>query len=707
MSVQLKTALIVLGAGLALLFAFYLSAQQLLVQPFVQLERHQMEENLTRLENAFNSELAAMETLVRDWAEWDDTYAYMQQPNSAYETSNIMASTFETLEVDHILYLTPAGEIFRTFSYHPDNSTRPEVLNVLEGLFERLYGTSAQAHERHTGIYAANGKVWLLSAAPILTSELKGPSRGVLVMVRRFTEQTIEGLAERTRLQSQFLTLDAAKRADLETAWNRAVAAGTDIAPVSEEAISGYRVFRDILGQPTLLARINQPRNIYQEGLATVRKNLLFWFLAVVAMTLLVLGLLRQVVLKRLQRLSQSARELGEEGATASRIDVTSRDEIGQVKIAINDMLLGLEKAYQQRRVAEERQRLQNELLLDLARKVADCNHLQEAARWINAAAISGLRASRSSIWLLEDGGRRKLYGLDVFNPPDRHYSPPQPLLREEHPDLFEKLDEMGLGPARDSGMLAALRERMVANEGFVGGTHWLLPARYEGATVGLLFIESDSGEEAFTPDERMFATSVTEFMTQALSNCQRRQMEAKLRQLASYDPLTGLANRSCFLERLQSALARAQDRPEARVGLLYLDLDGFKPINDALGHEAGDHLLKTLATRFADAVRSEDTVARIGGDEFTVLLDPLHNAEDSLVVARKLLEAAELPVNVGKGTVSVGCSIGIAVYPDDAANAKELINHADAAMYRAKDHGGSGYVLYTQTGVAGGLAPD
>ena len=162
------------------------------------------------------------------------------------------------------------------------------------------------------------------------------------------------------------------------------------------------------------------------------------------------------------------------------------------------------------------------------------------------------------------------------------------------------------------------------------------------------------------------------------------RRTEEKLRFLAHHDALTGLPNRALFYDRLEQALAIAT-RGRRRVGVLFLDLDDFKPINDSYGHAAGDELLQALAARLTDELRQTDTVARIGGDEFTVILWDVLDPAAVAAVAEKLAESISRPVRMAGRECRVGVSIGQAVFPDDGRDADELLGVADAAMYRMK----------------------
>jgi diguanylate cyclase (GGDEF)-like protein/PAS domain S-box-containing protein len=176
----------------------------------------------------------------------------------------------------------------------------------------------------------------------------------------------------------------------------------------------------------------------------------------------------------------------------------------------------------------------------------------------------------------------------------------------------------------------------------------------------------------------------------------ERKAQEDKIRHLAQHDALTGLPNRLLFDERLRMSLARAE-RHNERVALLYIDLDRFKNINDSLGHHVGDALLKSVAQRLTEAVRSGDTVCRQGGDEFVVILNDVVDVQEvAQLVERRLIPLILESHNVCDIVLHISCSVGIAVYPEDARSIEELMRNADAAMYTAKAQGRNNFQFFS-----------
>ena len=174
-----------------------------------------------------------------------------------------------------------------------------------------------------------------------------------------------------------------------------------------------------------------------------------------------------------------------------------------------------------------------------------------------------------------------------------------------------------------------------------------------------------------------------------------RKSAESELARLAHYDALTGIPNRLLFNDRLDRALQRA-DRGDSPFALLYVDLDGFKTVNDMHGHDVGDKLVQGIAERLSQCIRRTDSVARIGGDEFTVLLEKINSTNDTVMVAQKIIDVITEPFNIDGQQLRVGSSIGIAVYPEAGTDAKTLLKHADMAMYEAKAMQGSTYRFFT-----------
>jgi len=174
------------------------------------------------------------------------------------------------------------------------------------------------------------------------------------------------------------------------------------------------------------------------------------------------------------------------------------------------------------------------------------------------------------------------------------------------------------------------------------------------------------------------------------------KRSEEELNRLAYHDVLTGLPNRLLLLDRINHAIRRAA-RSGGRFAVLFIDLDRFKNINDTLGHQTGDALLNTVAERIQKRLRAEDTLSRLGSDEFLLLMEDITNEQQAAHLARDLLRLLSQPYHVAGHDIFLSASIGISLHPEDGDDAETLIKHADTAMYRAKEGGRNGYQFYTR----------
>jgi diguanylate cyclase (GGDEF)-like protein/PAS domain S-box-containing protein len=249
-----------------------------------------------------------------------------------------------------------------------------------------------------------------------------------------------------------------------------------------------------------------------------------------------------------------------------------------------------------------------------------------------------------------------------------------------------EELSRMNFWEMVDVDLQDVVRQRGLARQRGEG-----VPTRYE------IRVRRRDGEQRWLD----YSAGVIEYggrtavLGTAFDVTERKWAEEQIRTLAYHDTLTGLPNRLLFHDRLQVAVAQAH-RSGQHLALLFLDLDRFKVINDSLGHGLGDRLLQEVAGRLRGSVREGDTVSRLGGDEFTMLLPGIGRAVDAAKVAEKVLDTLREPIRVEGHDLFVTASIGIAIYPEDGTVPEALVKNADTAMYRAKEQGRDNYQLYT-----------
>jgi diguanylate cyclase (GGDEF)-like protein/PAS domain S-box-containing protein len=315
-------------------------------------------------------------------------------------------------------------------------------------------------------------------------------------------------------------------------------------------------------------------------------------------------------------------------------------------------------------RLAAARQRATQALTASLS--------LAEASPAVLDALVHGLGCTEARLWVAEgDPPLPSLAGTSSSPPPAPMPVPPDDSLARR--TLEDGAAAWSGPPPRGAGVTLAV------------------PVRVGGQVLGVLEVSCDRAlarEDEWVPALADIGGLFALFL-------KRQRSEADLQRFARYDSLTGLPNRSFFLDTLERTLSRA-GRQHTRSALVFIDLDGFKSVNDGLGHAAGDTVLQTMSERLRAGTRSSDLVARIGGDEFTVLVQNLARADDAALVARGLLDRLARPCRADEHDVSISASAGISVYPEDGTDADTLLRNADLAMYRAKQEGKNTYRFFT-----------
>lgn len=359
------------------------------------------------------------------------------------------------------------------------------------------------------------------------------------------------------------------------------------------DTASSFSILNDLTGQPALLMRVSMPRDIYREGLSTARQMLGFTF----AVLLLFVGgtffAIHRVALRRLSRLSARLIRIGSRGGDQERLPMRGNDEISQVAQAVNAMLDDLDQAFAQRRSASERQRELNALLVRIATD-------DEMAKGDTAALFrimsSSLSAGTSlvgwSLWLSSADGQ----SFDCLRSTTTQQA--TAISAQSLQDVLIR---------HDNGLPDHLPYPAAS------GVHGLILPFHVDSHLGALCVEVSSPQALENTDEVAFLVAATQLIERTLRTHFQNLREQDLRQRAEIDTLTGLANRSMFEIALQKTLNLAQ-HSGAIIGLLFIDLDRFKPINDSHGHAAGDWLLRQVAERLRAQVRNDDLVARLGG---------------------------------------------------------------------------------------------
>jgi diguanylate cyclase (GGDEF)-like protein len=694
-NIYYKTAFIILTTLVALLATVYWTAKELVLTRFEALETQLMQQDLGRLDAALQREIDSLLTINLDWSEWDDTYHYMQDFSDSYVESNIDSSTFYNLKLVSILFLDTHFTVKKQFSYNFETQL---MVKQSDSFIRKIINLHSQQHPNNTlaGIVKINQELYLLSSQPILTSDAKGPHRGNLVFIRPFDETLIKSLAQQTFLQVKFLNPNMLPKREDSSKPVTHVNNKQHISTINNGQIIGYSSVNDIAGTQILAAQIIKSRSIFQQGQVLLSSFTNMLALAGLLFAVLVLWLFRQIVLRRLYQLSQRLIAISLDQHSGQRVEVQGYDEIGQVAKATNILLVSLENAFQQRQRDLERQKIQNNLLVGLAKEtIIVQGKLKEVSQKVTEAILKGCNVDRASLWLFDDEMNHFIC-VDHLNKVTFEHgtdlSLPYSYLRQ----LIAQLRRTGTLKLEDSTQAV---ETLPVSESLGSKNNAqaqiVVSVKYKGQLHGFIVAENFEPNRSTSIDEEVFLLSICDFVEQTIAAKERIKLEKELWKLASYDNLTEIPNRSYFYRCLESAIEKAKLQQRV-MALLFIDLDKFKQINDNFGHAAGDEMLKQVAKRMKLSVRDEDILARMGGDEFTILLTKISAPEDALKVAQKIVKYIANPITYNGKQLFPGCSIGISIYPEHACTSDVLLNLADSAMYSAKTAGRNRVKLYS-----------
>jgi diguanylate cyclase (GGDEF)-like protein len=352
---------------------------------------------------------------------------------------------------------------------------------------------------------------------------------------------------------------------------------------------------------------------------------------------------------------------------------------------------LAIAQAQEAARVAEHRAALEH--LLAVSSQIADARSADVVQRAVCNGIRDALGFERVCALVAEPDGHLRVTATAGWDPEDSALQVTL-MIRDFEQIMLSDYEQQGcfLLEHEDAARILGLgedgsyRSRLNGHGPLAWSRHWLVvPMRgIDGALRGLIWAD-DPIDRLIPATSKLQALRL--FADQALAALEAADHLERTQHLAEHDALTGLPNRTLLLERLSHALSRSL-RSEKTIALLFLDLDRFKAINDTWGHEAGDHVLRTIAARIDESLRPFDTVARLGGDEFVVLCEDVEGEDAALEIARRLRASLTRPIDVLGDHVTLSASVGVALPDGISEDAEELLHAADTAMYRAKRRG-------------------
>lgn len=648
-----KTVIIIISISFSILVLVLLaSTRSFTYAKFAEIEDSLIASNFRRSINAIGAITADLNNLAADWAYWDDSYEFLTDRNQQYIDSNLPAETFQSQQNNLIIFLDKNQKLFWG-GYLPPGGDQlsPVSEKSLEVLRELLSAKRlAKEGNGHHGIVRIAERIFIVSCKNILTSSRTGPSAGWLVMGKELSPDLLEVLRQRTELNIAITPVD--------TAGPAAVDSGSDQAPdPAEEPLSIEKTdtdircsgaLKDILGKPVAVLTVKESRALYVSGVEASRR-----LLAIIVATGVLIGgllsvLIEKKVISRIAFLNRQVKAVEDSGL--SRFSpLEGRDEISLLSQSISEMLAKInasidELRHMQLSLAESEERFKS-LFMNTGNPCV-----------VVAEDTTILLANQEFYKTMKLAADERIEGHSWTE-----------FFHEEEIERMRRYHQ-------------ARRE----NEAFAPRTYETRYKDRTGRTRNCILTV------AMVPGSTNSSCSLIDITDQ-------KKAEEELIRKAFYDSLTGLPNRQLFSDRLGHAIILAR-RTGKQIGVLLLDIDEFKSVNDTLGHQAGDQILREIAARMRASVRASDTMARLGGDEFTLMIEAPPGIDSLCQIAEKIIGDFSTPYLINNVEFYLGVSVGIAVFPDAGETPEDLLKNADLAMYESKLKGKNRYNLFTHT---------
>lgn len=665
MSLRRRMQIIIAVMLVAVIAVSYVHSNYLILEKFKELDEQNAEMSIRRTVGALDYYLSGLSVLVNDWAQWDDTYYFIQNCNGDYLRSNLTDSTFSGLEINLMLFIDEKGEIVFEKGYDLERGVEVPISQSLKNqlTLDCPFLNHKNIESSNTGIIDLPENPMLIVASPILTSEGEGPARGTLIFGRYFDSGVVKNLSEIAQLPVEVHRYDdEGMPQDFKSAQSRI----SDVKPVSVEVLSknsiaGYALLDDIYGKPTLIMKAEVSRDIFRQGQSTTRSYVLIIGLFGVIFGSVSLFITDKLVFSRILRLNRDITNIGIKEDISARVSMSGDDELSKMADSVNNMLAALE--HSQERLWEEEGRyrmifeespisLWEEDFSEVKRSIEELRHSgvkdfklffdeypEEVSKCIKLIKIKDVNKASIKLFNTESKGLFEKYLDKLFTK-----------------DAFSSFKEwLVLIAENRTGFEGELTAFALNEEKINIYLKWVVAPGYEASYSKLLFSVIDITES--------------------------KKAEESLKHLSSHDPLTDLYNRAFFEEQMK-VLSKERN---INVGVLVLDMDGLKYVNDVFGHQHGDKLLIDLSRMLLKIFRPSDIVARIGGDEFAVLVRDVEFIElegiserlrSNIELHNKKLSKRQNPINI---------SIGIALKNSNLKTIEQTFKEADEYLFREK----------------------
>jgi diguanylate cyclase (GGDEF)-like protein/PAS domain S-box-containing protein len=648
-----KSIMLIVGCCFALLITFlFVMTRTLTYQKFNDLEENLITSNLRRSINAVAGITASLDLLVADWSNWDDTYKFLQDNNEEYLESNLPLETFISQQNNLIILLNTQKEVVWGQYLPPgEESLVPLPLGTDTMLRALLEDTELNRDGKgFKGIVSLFSNLFIISTKPVLTSNYTGPSMGWIIMAKEMRSDILEELKLRTELDLELFNYASQSLPDSLISL-MGMGTARDAFPAIEKTAETIRCtgqLTDVKGNAVAFMVVTSPRDIYNYGVKASQRLLIIILVAGVITGGLLLGLLERKILQRIADLKGQVDSVHDTDVL-SFTPLSGKDEIGDLSRSILNMLQILRKSFSELKVMQQFLTSSEERYRSLFMNTGNACVVVAEDTTIQLANQEFYKIMKIPKGVKVEGRS----WVEFFHAEELERMKKWHYLRRQAPSM-------------------APRSYETCYQDYKGRI------RYAVLTVAMI------------PGTQNSSCSLMDITD-------HKKAEAELKEKAFYDLLTGLPNRQLFNERLKHAIDTA-NRNKTLIGVLLLDIDEFKNVNDTLGHQAGDTVLQSIASRISKCIRKSDTLARLGGDEFVIIIEAPSNIDSLCLVADNIISDFMTPYMVEDIQFHLGVSVGITVYPEAGETSEVLLKNADLAMYESKQKGKNRYNIFTHT---------
>lgn len=655
-----KRIMIMLFVSMVFAAVVFISFQMMIWQPKLEAAVLDVAKKDTRkIVDSIDESLEYLYVIARDYAIWDDTYNYVKEGDSGYIANNLNDESLTRLGFDLVLIRDTRGMI-----HYLNRSDYGKWSNVL--IPQELLELGGE----NKGYYQWEDSTYLIGTASIFPSDGSGDSAGVLLFGKKIDAQFSEKIEKSYGIRAQYLRNDQEETSIIGSLEKMEIVNENHEVYLydQENLLNRYRI-SDLFGQPIGYIHIYSSRSIADYSFQILRSTISSLFVISLFVSLFLWNFLRKLISRPISELALEMDEFGKVDLKTSIAMLSEDIERDQLCLR-RDEIGRLANSYHQ-------------MKLHIIEKQKEIIRLNDNLDQLVRIRTKALQESNEKLLLSDQVLTSTGEGVIIMDPNFKVLRVNQAFLKMSQ---FNEEDMIGKIPsffkAFDSNEHSKSIWSTLSKNDTWSGEIW--DRKKDGMafpqwlTINII---------------RNARHKISFYVCLIVDISSMKENEQKLQRLAYYDPLTQLPNRALFQEHLQQAIYRAS-RKKTSVAVIFVDLDRFKYINDSLGHDVGDKVLQSVAKVILGAIRESDTVARFGGDEFTIILEDLKTTKQVIEVVNRILKMLNQPIicTPSNRELIIGASLGISMYPKDDKNIDNLIRKADAAMYQAKESGRNQY---------------